>query len=248
MKIQTIVIAISLLLLAACAKEAPSTLTTPVAPTEPPVAKAMPVPSPEPVKEMEAQPTAPPAQIIPDALKTQLAKRTTIKSVAYDFKTTKETLQYHFMVRGNKAKVTPAGTQTLTKDGKYFTSIYLDLNAKTAVAWCDDNNLCDSYAEKGPFQVNYDEYYRKTPFDWTLELEQGKYLPLTKDAGDTLVNDRTASSWRHEEGGIVTRYYVDNFYGVVLKVELIEGEGKKTNYIFESTAFNTVTDADVTPS
>lgn len=253
MKKHLLIIAVGLLLLlAACGKEAaPEPTPAPVAPTAPtpqPAKEVVPVEKPieQPVEEPEPEPAPVQAAELPKSLSDNLDLFSRAKSISYTYLSSTETNQFLVKIKDNHMKVMPPGDFTLEDDGRFFTSVYLDTDAKTAMAACDINRMCKSY-DPAPFEVSYDKYYRDTPFDLTKELQAGMHLPIVRDQEGIFVDDRPTNVYKKEVDGVITRFYVDNFYGVVLRVERIDSNGDVSNWLFQDASVNSLKDEDVLP-
>ncbi len=237
------------LALVACTTQAPAPQAQP-----PPQVQA---PAAEPVAQIPTQQeqpapvvSAPQKITIPQILSDLLAKRSSVKSIQYDYTATDEAQQYAVWIRGTKVKIGAATAQTLSHEGQFFSHVYFDTASHTVKALCDSPNLCSQTTEKGSFTVPYDEYYRKTPLDWALALEQGLYSPIESDASEVLIDNRITEVFRYDEGNKKTRFYIDKFYGVPLKVETVSDDpaGSKRKFVlYKNAAFNSLIEADVTP-
>ena len=86
--------------------------------------------------------------------------------------------------------------------------------------------------------VNLKKYYRKTPIDW---IESVTYA---EKVAEEQMQQRNVWQLKYTEDGKTVTMWVDEYYGVPLKIKVKEG-GAVNEYIFEDIAFNSVDDSDL---
>ncbi|MBW2964652.1 hypothetical protein KY363_04290 [Candidatus Woesearchaeota archaeon] len=123
------------------------------------------------------------------------------------------------------------------KEDVYIDNIYMDLNAQSAKGYCeravyrcaDPNTAVD---------VKFAKYYRKTPLEWIQEVTYAEKI------AEEQMQSRTVWKIQYEKDGTTVLMWVDDYYGVPVKVK--ETKGSVVNdYIFEDIAFNSVDDSDL---
>jgi len=108
-------------------------------------------------------------------------------------------------------------------------AVIFNTTKKTATAYCEDLGACETSGEVG--EVTYDDYYVKTPFDWSNEITSAEKI------GEVTLYDRETWIIEANDG---MKVWLDNYYGIPLKVELGE-----ISYEFSYPAFNKVDDEEL---
>ena len=168
---------------------------------------------------------------IPNDIKEILKKeKTKLNSYSYNYKGSDSDLEYKIYVKGNKIKIIPPEI-TSVEEGKFYNTIYLDTEEKTAEAYCASYSDCG--ANKGKItDINYDETYIETPVDWIKKVTEAQPIDERQVAGRKAVYIQTN----------IGKLTVESFYGFLYNIE-----DNKKKWEFTDAAFNSVTDADVTP-
>lgn len=224
-----------ILFIVACAT--PQQQTSPVSSPSPSVPSEV-----QPVQVQEPlAPIAEPRVELPEKLTTLLAKRSGIISMKYSYKSGANSARV--LVRGTNMKIMLVSPMK-TSDGTFVSSIYVDTNQRTAIGVCDDPVPCKNYPNaKSP--VSYDAFVQKTPIDWSNELEQKKYVPLSQAPNDVNVEDRTTYIFTYDENtGAQTRFFVDAFFGVPIQIQTVTGD-TTSGTVYAGIGFNTVKASDV---
>ena len=174
---------------------------------------------------------AQPKQEISAEVRELLAKSNTkVSSIYYKYRDPETGANFHeFYVKGSKIRYRPYRELKSLDKPESYDSIFIDKAAKTAQSYCTEA-YCSYKGKKA--DLNYDEAYIKTIFDW-IGIKEAKKI------GEEVIDGR--STWKLEtSNGIL---WVDTFYGIPLKAE---SSGK--TYKFEQISVNSVKDSDVAPS
>ncbi|MBD3361685.1 hypothetical protein GF358_02740 [Candidatus Woesearchaeota archaeon] len=254
---------LTILLLAGCAAEQPSTkptapqqkdttvkVETKTQPQTQPQTQAQVETKEEIIKETppEPEPTVtvePPTQL-PSRVEELITKaKTKVNSYKYLMKAPPENrfLDTYF-VKGDKIKIKIYEGNAYIL-GKYYDTIYLDKSAKTATARCEDERRCISRGEdytKKVFNVEYDEYITKTPMEWLKEITNAKVI------GPHVVNGVSTLKIKTTKPGQIIEMWLHTTYGIPIKIEITESGKTTETYEFADTTFNNFKDADVTPA
>lgn len=152
-----------------------------------------------------------------------------VSSIYYKYRGPETGTNFHeFYVKGSKIRYKPYRELKSLDKPESYDSIFIDKAAKTAQSYCTEA-YCSYKGKKA--DLNYDEAYIKTIFDW-VDVKEAKKI------GEEVIDDR--STWKLEtSNGIL---WVDTFYGIPLKVE---SSGK--TYKFEQISVNSVKESDVSP-
>jgi hypothetical protein len=184
------------------------------------------------VKEPVKEPEEVAGVIEKDVSELLLKTESRVKSLFYRYKGPEtENDFYEFFIKDNKIKYVVLKTPKSVDFDGIYDSIFIDKKEKTAVSYCDDL-LCKSNRGRKS-DLNYDDAYIKTPFDWA-NIKSGKKI------GEEVIFKR--NTWKVEtDNGFV---WLDSFYGFPLRVEDNQGN----EYRFESIDVNGVKDSDLIPS
>lgn len=169
---------------------------------------------------------------IPDNIKEILEKgKTKLKSYSYNYKSPESNEPSKIYVKGNKIKIV-LPNMNVKEQGKFYNTIYLDTEKKTAEAYCVGYSSCGSLLGKAK-DLDYEETYIETPLEWLAKVTEANILD------ERQVEGRDAFYLETNIGKIT----LETYYGFLYKIE----DGKKV-WEFTDAAFNSVADSDVTPS
>lgn len=127
----------------------------------------------------------------------------------------------------------------------YFDSVYLDTEAKTATGRCEEKSRCMSQSidnTKKIFNVSYDDYRLKTPYEWVKEVIFAEIV------GPEVMDGRAVTKIKYHDARSSTEMWIDNTYGVPIKLVIAYDDGTKETHQFKDYKFNTLGVADVTPA
>jgi len=149
---------------------------------------------------------------------------------------------YH--VVGDKMKVQLyEGNYYLRQD--YFDTVYLDTTEKTATGRCENKRRCvfpDMDNTGRVFAANYDDYRRKTPYEWLQDITTPEIL------GPEIVDKRSTLKIKYPKGDTEIEMWLDNTYGVPLQLKIIHPDDEEEMYQFTNLQFNTLKEEDVLPA
>lgn len=142
-----------------------------------------------------------------------------------------------FFVKGTKMMIKLYEPQQFDKR-IYFDTVYLDTAAKTAVAYCEDPSDVRCPDKSREFDVDYDDYFRKTPYMWVKEITYAQKI------GEEQLDQRDVDTLQYEEGGKTVTVWVNTFYGLAQKV-VVEQGGSEHMCLFTDLNVNKLDDKDV---
>lgn len=148
-----------------------------------------------------------------------------------------------YFIKGNKVRINlfeydPYDPET------YFDNVYLDYDAKTAFGYCQSRKRCiNKQADntKKKWELNFEDYIKKTPYEWLKEVPDS-----AKITGPQVHESRTTLVVEFERGGSKFKYWIDDTYGMPVKIEKITA-GQKEMWNFNDFLANTLKDSDVEP-
>ena len=186
-----------------------------------------------PPPQQEAAPITEPTEDIvkiPNDIKEILEKGTKLNSYSYNYKSADSDLEYGIYVKGNKMKIVPPEIINVG-EGKFYNTIYLDTEEKTAEAYCMSYSDCGTNLGKIK-DIDYEEVYIETSVDWIKKVTGAQLIDERQVEGRKAVYIDTN----------IGKLTVESFYGFIYKIE-----DNKNKWEFTDAVFNSVSDADVTP-
>ncbi|MBI5061565.1 MAG: hypothetical protein HZB67_04605 [Candidatus Aenigmarchaeota archaeon] len=209
--------------------------STPVAKTPPTVISAPTRESPE--ISSKVQPPAQaemrtPTKHVRDLLAKQGLKVKSMIFMYQDPQNKPEKDQY--FIKGEKIKISLAQLDHIS-DNIYVTTIYLDRSTQEAIGYCEAKMYRCKDPNK-PFPVPFSKYERKTPVDWIAGVT------YAEEVSSERIDDREVAVLQFEEDGSAVKMWLDTFFGVPLKIQVMKSGSIVDEYIFEDIAFNSVTD------
>ncbi len=244
MKYAAIIVAALVLLLISCAPATPPAAPAPTAspavqPVVTPPAEVPPAPIP-----VEVKPVPTVSKELQDLLNRADQKLKSYKYLELILPDKKQ--PDTISVKGTKIKISlyeydPYDPST------YLDTVYLDTSAKTIVGRCLSRKRClwpqGDNTKKTYADLNYDNYRRKTPYEWL------KTIPMTATiTGPEVHENRATTKVEYDDAGKHYLVWVDDTYGIPVEIWVIPSSGETIKYKFNDLEFNTITDADVTPS
>jgi len=199
------------------------------------------VKKPEPTVKVESTPPQ-----IPEKIQELITKsKTKIKSYQYLLSEPPENRFLNtYFVKGDKIKV-KIFEENAYKIGSYYDTIYLDLNAKTATARCENERRCsyagEDYTRK-VFEADYDEFITKTPTSWLDDLNNAEII------GPEVVDGKSAIKIKSTCGSKIIEMWLHITYGVPIKVAITASGMPTETYRYSDMAFNHLKDSDVAPA
>ena len=169
---------------------------------------------------------------IPNDIKDILEKgKTKLKSYSYNYKKPGSDIPYKIYVKGNQIKIIPP-EKVVVEEKKFYNSLYLDTEKKTAEAYCVGYSACEGKVGKIK-DLDYEEAYIETPLDWLAKVTEAVVIDERR------VEERDAVYLETNIGKIT----VESYYGFLYGIE----DGSK-RWEFTDASFNSVSDSDITPS
>jgi len=167
---------------------------------------------------------------IPNDIKEILEKgKTKLNSYSYNYKSPESDESYKIYIKGNKIKIISPEIVNV-EEGKFYNTIYLDTEKKTAEAYCVGYSTCGVNLGKIK-DLNYEDTYIEAPLDWLAKVTEAEKID------ERQVESRDAIYLETNIGKIT----VESYYGFLY---MIEDDSSK--WEFSDAAFNSVKDSDVT--
>ena len=196
----------------------------------------------EPTTKVETQ------KDLPEAIKTIVDKadrRTESMAYLYGSPETEGRFMDTYNIRGTKIRVDLYEDNYYVTEG-YFDTVYLDTTTKTAKGQCLNGRRCISAQVDNTgklFDADYDEYLRKTPFDWAKDIK-----PTSEVVGPEVVDRRSVTKIKYEDGNKTVEMWLDDSYGVPLQVKIVYPNETEELYSFTNAEFNTLDAKDMEPT
>jgi len=222
------------------AAPAPATTKTPTTTTAPKTEAAKPVPQESTAIVEQSKEVSPELKALLETADRKL------QSMAYLYAgpTTQNRFLNTYLVKGKYIKVDLYEVDPYVIDS-YFDAVYLDTEAKTATGRCEDKKRCMSTNvdnTKKIFNVSYDDYRIKTSYEWVKELTFAEIV------GPELMDGRGVTKVKYHDARSSTEMWIDNTYGVPIKLVITYDDSTKETHQFKDYKFNTLGDADVKPT
>ncbi|MFC1742072.1 hypothetical protein ACFL3V_06050 [Nanoarchaeota archaeon] len=215
--------------------------------TEEPVKKVVSKPKTEP-KQVETRPAEPEEEEEepePVQTKTMDKKMTAlldkhkgrVSSMSYMYQDqTIKPEEWKTWIKGDRMHVELREMDNIKED-VYIDNIYIDLSSNKAEGYCE-RNVYRCADPNSPVSVKYAKYYKKTPLQWIQDVTYAEKL------AEEQMSMRTVWKVRYEEDGGTVTMWIDDYYGLPMKVVVKKG-GITNEYIYEDISFNSVDDEDV---
>ncbi len=189
---------------------------------------------PEPVLPEEPKPVI---KVFSEAAQALLSKSSKVSSVQYGYVESPMVLPENiYYVTKDKMKIV-LKTKVRFTDKESYDTVYLDLVQKTAVAYCEDRNiqLCPDKDREFTVNVNFEDYYKETPFVWLDSLTKADLTGRSKTFAS-----RNAIEVSFEINGEPGTMFVDSFFSMPLQISF-----KGKNYEFRDIVMNEVDSEDI---
>ena len=222
------VLLIALMLIVGCAaKEQPTPKEPSQLPKEEKPIEPTPVVEEAPVAEQSEEKIK-----IPPSIQIVLEKaKTKLMSYSYNYKSPGVNEAYKVYIKGNMIKIMPPEIVNV-EEGKFYNTIYINTENKTAEAYCVGYSDC--MANVGKIKdLNYGDAYFKTPLDWIDDITEAEKVD------ERTVEGRKALLLKTNIGEVI----VSSYNGFIYSIK--DGNRK---WEFSDAAFDSVTNADVMPS
>nr|MCK4930158.1 hypothetical protein [Nanoarchaeota archaeon] len=150
------------------------------------------------------------------------ARITNVNSLQYSYVESPMILPKNiYYTSRDKMKIELRSKVRFTEDESYDT-VYLDLIEKTGVAYCEDRDRSICPDRDKVFDVDFDDYFIETPFDWLAKVTSAELTGKSKTLEQR--NAKEVSFWIGQEPGVM---FLDSFFGVPLQITF-----KDKNYEF----------------
>lgn len=160
-----------------------------------------------------------------------------VKSMNYLYQDPQNTPEKdEVFVKGNKLKIKLAQLDHVVND-VYVDTIYIDRAAGEAAGYCE-KKIYRCRDPNTPHAVAYEKYNKKTPVDWI------KGVAYAEEVGSETMDNRDVLVVEYKEKDAQVKMWIDTFYGVPLKIEVMQGSKVDTS-IFEDISFNSVDDSSL---
>ncbi|MBU0614489.1 MAG: hypothetical protein KJ601_00170, partial [Nanoarchaeota archaeon] len=138
-------------------------------------------------------------------------KGKTIKSISYTFQSLDNgvtTIRSAF-VKGDKMKLKKSveGAYGVIPKGKEHDTIYIDMTAKTAIGYCEDNKICTR--SDAPIALDYEKEVVLDPLTLLDQIESAEKIATEQ------LDSRNVVKFSSEIGTA----WIDTYYGVIMRVE-----------------------------
>jgi hypothetical protein len=184
--------------------------------------------------EAEPEPVRVPTKKIQELLQKHVGRVTSLRYMYQD--QTMKPEEWETWIKGNKMHVKLREMDNVRGD-VYIDNVYLDIAKQEAVGYCE-RPVYRCADPNSPIDVSFKKYYRKTAFEWIEEVTYAE-----KEAEEQM-QQRNVWKLKYTEDGKTVTMWVDEYYGIPLKVRVVEGSAVN-EYIFEDLGFNAVDDSDL---
>ncbi len=151
-----------------------------------------------------------------------------------------KTTGYEVFIDGNKAKKIFDNTIKVRTD-VYYTTIYLDLNKKTAVATCEKGGTLCSPIWNNAYNLDY-ETVKLDP----TPMEIIKQVKSAESVGSELFENKQLTIYEYTNpAGQKERLSIDSYYGLPHRQVIYEGSSKKEEHTFTKVETGLVTAEEV---
>lgn len=191
-------------------------------------------PEPEEEPEEEPAPAKVPSKQIQELLQKHVGRVTSLRYMYQDQTIKPE--EWETWVTSDRMHVKLREMDNLRED-VYIDNVYLNLVSNTAEGFCE-RTVYRCADPNSPEEVNFKKYYRKTPFEWIKEVT------YAEKESEEQMQQRNVWKIKYTEGSKTTTMWVDEYYGIPLKVRVADGS-VVNEYIFEDIGFNSVDDSDL---
>jgi hypothetical protein len=184
--------------------------------------------------ETESEPAKVPSKAIQALLEKHVGRVTSLRYMYQD--QTMKPEEWETWIKDDKMHVRLRELDNVRGD-VYIDHIYMDLSTKVAQGYCE-MHVYRCADPNSPVDVTFQKYYRKSPIDW---IESVTYA---EKETEEQMQQRTVWKIKYTEGAKTVAMWVDDYYGIPVKVRVTEGSAVN-EYIFEDIAINSVEDSDL---
>ncbi|GEM_PF-3961111 len=147
-----------------------------------------------------------------------------------------------YFIRGDAMKVKLFEVNFYNRK-HYFDTVYLDMAAKTGLAYCESRHESRCLDQNREFIVDYNDFIIKTPYEWVKEVPFDAVW-----TGGEQIDNRAAEVVEYDRpDGTTVRIKIDAYAGLPREVWIFRGDVENTleRYAFRDFSINSVKGSDV---
>lgn len=173
-------------------------------------------------------------------LKNLFAKADKVENLEYFYKEAEKGAQYYVLDKNMKI-VFPMKRQIARTD-MHYDSVYIDLDKKTAVGYCEVDEDCPLAEKNQPRELDINDFYLETPFDVLESIIYGE-----KESEETISGKRAIIVRFSLANGNIKRIWIWDYWGVPIRYTIEDSDGNVIRRVdYESLSANRVKMSDVT--
>lgn len=208
--------------------------------TTPPPSRTSPAPQPQTPAPSTSQLT----DYTDAKIKRIIAKSDKVTGYAFYYQTSANwnLIRDQYFIRGDKMKVKLYEVNFYNRQ-HYFDTVYLDMAAKTGIAYCESRDQRRCSDPNREFIVAYNDFIIKTPYEWVNEVP---YRAVW--VGTEQIDNRAADVIEFDRNdGATIRMKLDSFSGLPREVWIYQGDVENVieRYAFRDFSINSVTATEI---
>lgn len=166
-----------------------------------------------------------------------LDKTQKVKSYSFYYIDSTTQLQTdQWFVKGDRAAVKLYEPNYWDRE-EWVDTVYLDFAAKTAVGYCENWQRVRCTDNNRKFNIVFAPFDKRLPTYWLTQIPTSAEV-----VGSETIDERFVTKVQWNEGGKTYSVWMDNTFGVPMKVWIDSGSGKPQEYYYKEIAFNAVKD------
>jgi len=150
-----------------------------------------------------------------------------------------------YVIKGDKIRILLGENGVNLANG--ISDIFLNTKTKQAVGYCipRDSFLCENNQNK-KFLLEYNNVYIKTNYEWMKEIISAQYKGSEQMEGRA-VAVLHATLRGQPVDWVEVRFYIEKFYGLPMRIDIVQSNGKTISYNFDKMDTNSYEEEFVTP-
>ncbi|MBW2966569.1 hypothetical protein KY342_05685 [Candidatus Woesearchaeota archaeon] len=180
-----------------------------------------------------------PQPILSKELTDLIDKTNAVDSLQYFYHSGNDYMNVYVNKEG-KMKQVFALRSGIYEPGTRYDTVYLDLNKKTAIAYCENPDDCDEEEQEKEMDVDYDDFITETPFDVLESIESGEIGQEIRIDGKDVVVVETKTNEGYDK-----KIFLWTYKGIPLKYEIWDGDEKIKRVDYEKLIANAVSYSDL---